>query len=243
MRDVAVTDDEVQLVALPLLDLALAVALAAPVAGRGQFREVRRLVLPLLPLYARLGRTPGVLRVHPARRAFLPRLDLRGVVACVHDAVAPEVLRQARGKRLRPHVVLGERLERPRELGLVRDVGDGLPAAKAPDGRRFPHGGDQGLGVGIVAHRLEDVRLEQADPAARRTPVPAPPVLGEHLVVDEQFAYPHELLHFFAEFPDVVLDAGYEVCLDRVPVPAKPVWRHFREIGPFVLCFHAYSIA
>ncbi len=23
----------------------------------------------------------------------------------------------------------------------------------------------------------------------------------------------------------------------------KPVWRHFREIGPFVLCFHAYSIA
>ena len=62
-------------------------------------------------------------------------------------------------------------------------------------------------------------------------------------VVDEQFAYPHELLHFFAEFPDVVLDAGYEVCLDRVPVPAKPVWRHFREIGPFVLCFHAYGIA
>ena len=52
-----------------------------------------------------------------------------------------------------------------------------------------------------------------------------------------------ELLHIFAEFPDVVLDAGYEVCLDRVPVSAKPVWRHFREIGPFVLCFHAYSIA
>ena len=68
------------------------------------------------------------------------------------------------------------------------DVGDGLPAAKAPDGRRLPHGGDQGLGVWIVAHRLEDVRLEQADAAARRTPVPAPSVLGEHLVVDEQFA-------------------------------------------------------
>ncbi|MBR6735140.1 MAG: hypothetical protein IKL96_12190 [Kiritimatiellae bacterium] len=41
----------------------------------------------------------------------------------------------------------------------------------------------------------------------------------------------------------LVLDAGYEACLDRVPVPAKPVWRHFREIGPFVLCFHAHSIA
>ena len=92
-----------------------------------------------------------------------------------------------------------------------RDVGDGLPAAKAPDGRR--------------------------------TPVPAPPVLGEHLVVDEQFAYPHELLHFFAEFPDVVLDAGYEVCLDRVPVPAKPVWRHFGDVWPVTLRFHAYSIA
>ena len=228
---------------LPAPGIALAVALAAPVAVRGQLREVRRLVLPLLAFDARLCRTFGIPCVSLARHAFLPRLDLRGVVASVHDAVAPEVFRQARGKRLRSHVVLGERLERPRELGLVRDVGDGLPAAKAPDGRRLPHGGNQGLGVWIVAHRLEDVRLEQADPAARRTPVPAPPVLGEHLVVDEQFAYPHELLHFFAEFPDVVLDAGYEVCLDRVPVPAKPVWRHFRAIGPFVLCFHAHSIA
>ena len=53
----------------------------------------------------------------------------------MHDGVASEVFRQARGKRLRSHVVLGERLERPRELGLVRDVGDGLPASKAPDGR------------------------------------------------------------------------------------------------------------
>ncbi|MBR6733196.1 MAG: hypothetical protein IKL96_02230, partial [Kiritimatiellae bacterium] len=25
-----------------------------------------------------------------------------------------------------------------------------------------------------------------------------------------------------SESPDVVLDAGYEACLDRVPVPAKP---------------------
>ena len=64
----------------------------------------------------------------------------------------------------------------------------------------------------------------------RRTPVPAPSVPGEHLVVDEQFAYLHELPQFFVEFPDVVLDAGYEVCLNRVPVPAKPVWRHFGDV-------------
>ena len=60
-----------------LRDLALAVALAAPVAVRRQFREVRRLVLPLLPLDARPGGALCVLRVPLARHAFLPRLDLR----------------------------------------------------------------------------------------------------------------------------------------------------------------------
>ena len=30
---------------------------------------------------------------------------------------------------------------------------------------------------------------------------------------------------------------------DQPQPPAKPVWRHFRAIGPFVLCFHAHSIA
>ena len=69
------------------------------------------------------------------------------------------------------------------------------------------------------------------------------PVVFETPADDELRGARVSPLSFFAEFPDVVLDAGYEVCLDRVPVPAKPVWRHFREIGPFVLCFHAYSIA
>ena len=85
----------------------------------------------------------------------------------------------------------------------------GVPALSAvilsACGLLQPGGAKDAEAVVVVAHRLEDVRLEQADAAARRTPVPAPPVLGEHLVIDEQFAYLHELLHFFAELPAVTL--------------------------------------
>ena len=93
-----------------------------------------------------------------------------------------------------------------------------------------------------TTHRLEDVRLEQADLAAGRTSVSAPPVLGEHLVVYAQFAYPHEFLQFFTEFPDVILDTGYEVCLHGVPVAAKPIHRHFGRVFRHAVCFHANNV-
>ena len=134
----------------------------------------------------------------------------------MHDAVAAKVLPEAFRKCLRRDVVLREGLERARELGLVRDVGDGLPAAQPPERRRFPYGGDQRFRVWVVAHRLEDVRLEHAYAAVRGATVAAPAVLGEHLVPYEEFARLHELPRLLAEFADVVF-----------PLARKgPIWYH-----------------
>ena len=196
------------------------------------------LVLPLLPLDARLGWLPGLGRVLLACRAFLPGDDLRGVVACVHDAVAAKVLPEASRKGLRTDVVSREVPEGPRELRLVRDVGHGLPSAKAPYGRRFADGGYERRRVRVVSHRLEDVRLEQADAAVRRTAVAAPAVFCEHRVVDEKFACLRESFQVFPQLPDVVHDAGDEVCLYGVPVPAEPVHRRIFRVLDAFSCFH-----
>ena len=78
------------------------------------------------------------------------------------QAASTDRLREA-DQLLRGYDVSREVPESPRELRLVRDVGHGLPSAKAPYGRRFADGGYERRRVRVVSHRLEDVRLEQAD--------------------------------------------------------------------------------
>ena len=109
--------------------------------------------------------------------------------------------------------------------------------------RRFADGGYKRRRVRVVPHRHEDVRLEQADAAVRRTAIAAPAVLCEHCVVDEKFAYLRELFQVFPKFSDVIFDARDEVRLYGVPVLAEPVHRTiFGNLAAFS-CFHADIIA
>ena len=109
--------------------------------------------------------------------------------------------------------------------------------------RRFADGGYKRRRVRVVPHRLEDVRLEQADAAVRRTAIAAPAVLCEHCVVDEKFAYLRESFQVFPKFSDVIFDARDEVRLYGVPVLAEPVHRTiFGNLAAFS-CFHADIIA
>ena len=62
--------------------------------------------------------------------------------------------------------------------------------------------------------------------------------LMKYAMTDEQFAYLHEFLQFFAEFADVVLDAGYEICLDCIPVATEPVDRTLVGLNAFMSCLH-----
>ena len=97
-----------------------------------------------------------------ANHAFFSCDDFGRVVASVHDSVATEVLGEARGKRLGSDVILRKVPECPRELRLVRNVGQGLPSAKVSYGRRFADGGYKRRRVRVVFQCLPSLYIGQS---------------------------------------------------------------------------------
>ena len=219
-RDIAVDHVQMGLVAAPAFCLALAVLLAAPVAGRGQVGQVflqaavelqlqpcrirrrrRGLALPAPAAFAALG-GGGRLRLG---RGLLAGADRGGVAADVPgELVAIAGLDHRLVDFLRAPV-FGEFGEGAREGRRRGHFAERLPAAQPAQGRTVADGVDQAARGVEVPDGLAYERLAHRQPVARRAAVAAPAV-GAHVILrGAQLADRDELAVLLVEFPDLVL--------------------------------------
>ena len=248
-RDVAVGDGDVELVAAPELRLALAVALASPVAERWKkghvcvevsvFLKSERVVVFRVRVDLRLDRGGfrGIGFFVLRRRAF-PGVDFGGVDAAVdHDAVFEYLPGEPREKVV-GHLVDGKVGERPRHRRFRRNVRLGLPSAKSAQRRRPAHFAERILCLRPVPDVLHEKEFEDGKAARRLSSVAAPSVPCRNLPQFKRLRNADKQLLLLVEFPDLVFDEVEERWLYRQPMVGKS-FAH----AIFGLVFHACIIS
>ena len=230
--DVPVGDGDVELVAAPELRLALAVALASPVAERREERKVRvkapvlleRERVEVLRVRVDLGLDRGALRclgLFVLRRGAFAGVYFGGVDAAVEYDAALEYLPRELREKVVGHLVEREVGERPRHRRFRRNVRLCLPSAQTAQRRRPAHFAKCVLCLRPVPDVLHEKKLEDRETARRLSSVAAPSVSYRDLPQLERLRDADEQPLLLVEFPDLVLDEVEERRLYRQPMAGK----------------------
>ena len=238
---------DVELVAGPGLFVALAVFLAADVAGGGQVGEhlaegLRDLPLdagrlrlrPLLVLAraSALARRRGVLGrrrivlavVRLVLDRLLARFDLRGVARDRPDDASAERALDQRGVDLVRQLALREFGERPGERGFGGDLRAAFPAEDAPQGLVDAEALDQGAGGGNAQDRLGHESSGEGATVLGR-PARRPGRVGDEGFEADDVEGGDETTQRFGDWIDILPHRREQIPLDVAPAPLHRVER------------------